>query len=112
MTGAAMTTNGTPDRYLDFRRDLWAEFKFHPALPIQLHMEKILSPLQSRWLNRRHAAGGNAVVVAGFIMDGKNVGVILNSPSLWNGAPLPRAWLVANAQTIPQLAKSLLLRIS
>lgn len=76
-TGALMS-NGTPDKYLDgWKSDLWIEFKQLGALPrngtvcvapvpnVKKQPRGHLTPLQRQWLGRRHANGGNAVVIVG-----------------------------------------------
>lgn len=109
MTGAALANNGTPDRYLDYERDLWVEFKWHPVFPRFLRPAQMLSGLQLRWLKRRHEAGRNAAVAIGFPMDGKNVGVVLDTPDLWE-TELHRTWLVNASRSIPDVAEYLYMR--
>lgn len=59
---------GIPDDwYSGARGDLWCEYKFLPALPqrASVNVAKLLSPLQLKWLNDRHAEGRNIAVIIG-----------------------------------------------
>ena len=87
-----MGTAGTPDHYFDFEKDLWVEWKIFSTddhLPAFIHPEKLLSPAQTRWLNRRWVAGRNAVVIAGVKIRARAHGVVFASPEEWSN-PLPR----------------------
>jgi hypothetical protein len=108
MTGAMMS-NGTPDKYLDgVHRDLWMELKQFDSMPRsgvvccapvpdkKKQPKGHLSHLQLRWLKRRHANGGNAIVVAG-LPNGK--AVLMVEPEAWEcGVP------VEHAETIEEIA--------
>jgi len=111
MTQASLANNGTPDRYLDLHRDLWIEFKYHPAFPHVLKPTQMLRPLQLRWLTRRWRAGGNAIVVVGFEHECKSVGVVLGSPFAWS-LEYPRSDLRNMMLTIPEITADILHRIS
>lgn len=70
---------GTPDVwYSGNADDLWVEYKWLAKLPrsAPVVLTKLLSPLQQRWLDQRHAEGRNVAVVLGtpegaWIMSGK-----------------------------------------
>lgn len=93
MTMASLTTNGTPDRYLDFKRDLWVEFKMantfgNKGYNVGADDKSMLSAPQKRWLRRRYAAGKNCVVVVGVPSD-KARGFILYEPAMWESRVMP-----------------------
>ena len=87
MTLSSMTHAGTPDYYYDLQSDLWVEYKafdrddhFYSTIP-----EKFLpTELQRIWLDRRYAAGGNAVVVVGLKVRGRVHGFFLETPEQWS----------------------------
>lgn len=87
MTLGAQSYAGTPDYYYDYQRDLWVEYKafdrddhFYSTLP-----ERCLpTALQRQWLDRRYAAGGNAVVVVGLKLNGRAHGFFLEGPQEWS----------------------------
>lgn len=83
MTSASLSNNGTPDRYLDFNRDLWVEFKYHPAFPRLLKPYDMLTALQLRWLERRWDAGQNAIVVIGMPYEKRTMGVVFDKKHEW-----------------------------
>jgi hypothetical protein len=70
---------GTPDVwYSGNADDLWVEYKWLAKLPrsAPVVLSRLLSPLQQRWLDQRHAEGRNVAVVLGtpegaWIMSGK-----------------------------------------
>jgi len=83
MTTASMSYAGTPDRYIDYHRDLWVEFKY--AKHVTRHgidVGKLLTPLQKRWLRRRWDAGRNACVIVGVPSD-RSRGFVLDTPDEW-----------------------------
>lgn len=47
--------------------DLWVEYKWLAKLPKKspVRLDKLLSPLQQRWLSERHKEGRNIVVILG-----------------------------------------------
>lgn len=68
MTGAAMTGNGVPDYYYDGpKSDLWIEYKQLKAMPRDgvVNAARLLTPLQTHWLQRRSMYGLNAIVCVG-----------------------------------------------
>lgn len=90
MTMAAVTHNGTPDRYIDYKRDLWVEFKYAKTKGTNgFNMAEMLSPQQKVWLRRRYEAGRNAIVIVG-VPDPKTkaMGFVLNHPDLWEAIKL------------------------
>lgn len=113
MTGAALSNNGTPDRYLDFNSDLWVEFKYIKHLPREFlrPADDLLSPLQRSWLNRRSRAGDNAWVIIGFPYEGKNYGVLLASHWEWASA-FTKSDLLERRMTIAELADSITKKVS
>jgi hypothetical protein len=59
---------GTPDVwYSGNRDDLWVEYKWLANLPkrVPVRTDKLLSPLQIRWLRKRYEEGRNVVVILG-----------------------------------------------
>ena len=112
MTMAALTTNGTPDRYLDYKRDLWVEFKYADTSGARkgLDVGHMLSGPQKRWLRRRYTAGGNAVVIVGVPSDHAR-GFILETPELWEGR-VDTEYIMKNLKRAPELAAYLLSRVS
>jgi hypothetical protein len=61
-------SSGTPDDwYSGNRGDLWVEYKYLPKVPLRAEVvpEKLLSPLQLRWLNGRYTEGRLVAVVIG-----------------------------------------------
>lgn len=91
MLAGMMGTAGTPDTYIDHKRDLWVEWK---ALPREDHLPKVVpaksmpTPIQREWLDRRFAAGGNAIVIVGVKLRGRAHGFVLDSPPAWSVPPL------------------------
>lgn len=89
MTGVAIPT---PDRYYDWFRDLWIEYKCLKHMPrsgtwsvfplpdVKQQPQGKLTMLQYRWLLRRNTAGGNAVVVVG--LPNKRA-LLLPKPVMW-----------------------------
>ncbi len=58
MTGASMTTNGTPDRYYDGPGgDLWVEFKQLKSMPRDGVVRGAYTKLQLQWMARRWEHG-------------------------------------------------------
>jgi len=110
MTTAAMSYAGTPDRYLDYKRDLWVEFKYAKHVGRSgIAIGRLLSPLQRRWLRRRFDAGGNACVVVGVPSD-RARGFVLESPEVWE-AVVAKDWVIQNVKNAPELAAQLLRRV-
>lgn len=61
-------TGGIPDVwYSGTHGDLWVEYKYLPTVPKRSVVEplKLLSPLQTKWLNERHAEGREVAVIIG-----------------------------------------------
>ena len=61
-------TGGIPDCYYSGQSgDLWVEFKYLPTMPVraEVHPAKLLSALQTEWLNGRHTEGRNVAVIIG-----------------------------------------------
>lgn len=113
MTLGSMTTGGTPDYYYDHERDLWVEYKafdrddhFYSTIP-----EKFLpTALQRAWLDRRFAAGGNAVVVVGLKLNGRAHGFFLETPEEWS-ARHPAEWYRPKILDMRALSSALLSRL-
>lgn len=112
MTMAALTTNGTPDRYFDWHSDLWVEFKYADTSGVRkgLNVGDMLSELQKRWLRRRYTAGGNAIVIVGVPSD-RTRGFILTTPDEWEGIVTPQ-FIMNNVKNAPELAAYILSRVS
>lgn len=109
-----MGMSGTPDHYFDFHSDLWVEWKIFSTddhLPAFINPTKLLSPAQTRWLNRRWDAGRNAVVVAGVKLRARAHGVVLASPDEWS-TPLPREKYEPLLAPSADLAKYITERVS
>jgi hypothetical protein len=68
--------------------DLWSEYKFVEALPVQDSTLVIpdLSPLQKLWLSGRHKEGRHVIVVLGT----KTGAVVFKTPQEWEGG-LPKS---------------------
>lgn len=114
MTSASMTTNGTPDRYIDLKRDLWVEFKYASHVPragvnLGANEKGMLTALQKRWLKRRFNAGGNAIVVLGLPSD-RTRGVVLASPAEWETVVTAEV-IAAGIKTAAQIAAYILERV-
>ena len=105
-----MTAGGTPDYYYDHERDLWVEYK---ALRTDDHFPRVLpedalpTPLQRQWLDRRFAAGGNAVVAVGLKLKGRVHGFLLETPEQW-ATKHPVEWYRPKLQPVSELCKLLL----
>ena len=59
---------GTPDVwYSGLKTDLWIEYKWlsKPALKAPIYVHKLLSALQTRWLDQRLSEGRNVAVILG-----------------------------------------------
>lgn len=57
---------GIPDYwYSANKNDLWVEYKKLPKTPVKQFTPK-LTPLQIRWLSKRHDEGRNVAVIVGF----------------------------------------------
>lgn len=83
MTMAAVTHNGTPDRYIDYKRDLWVEFKYAKTKGTKgFNVGEMLSAQQKVWLRRRYEAGQNAIVIVG-VPDVRARGFICADPTAW-----------------------------
>lgn len=110
MTTASASYGGTPDRYVDYKHDLWVEFKYAKrASRNGIDVAGMLSALQKQWLRRRYAAGHNACVIVGVPSD-RARGIVLESPEEWEKRMLPE-WLVSRVQSAPQLASYILKRV-
>ncbi len=114
MPAGVFGTAGTPDTYLDYKYDLWCEWKIirrEDHLPAAIPPESLPTALQRKWLDRRWHAGGNAVCLVGFKLRGRAHGIVLDTPALWSTAPTREEYepklLSANA-----LADYLLRRVS
>ena|SRR5690606_34133243 len=90
MLAGMMGTAGTPDTYLDHKRDLWVEWKVlsrEDHLPAVVPTKSMPTDIQREWLDRRFAAGGNAVVIVGIKLRGRAHGFVLESPPEWATSP-------------------------
>jgi hypothetical protein len=90
MLAGALGTAGTPDTYVDYNRDLWVEWKClrrEDYLPSVIPKEGMPTDLQKLWLNRRYAAGKNAIVIVGIKLRGRAYGFVLDSPESWSSSP-------------------------
>lgn len=59
---------GVPDVWYSGRAgDLWVEYKYVDPLPVSVPIRpaKLLSALQTEWLNERHKEGRNVAVIIG-----------------------------------------------
>lgn len=67
--------------------DLWVEYKFITKVPKQapIWMDKMLSPLQMDWLERRYLEGRNVVVILG----SPDKGYVFETPKMWQDCLLP-----------------------
>lgn len=114
MTPVCITAPGTPDRYIDYRRDLWAEFKMaktHGREGYDMQDRKnFISARQELWLNRRYKAGQNCCVVVGVPSD-KARGFILWTPEEWCSVIMP-AVFIPRLMYAGELAATLLERVS
>lgn len=112
MTMASLSQNGTPDRYIDLKRDLWVEFKYANTTGARkgLNIGAMLSESQKIWLGRRYAAGGNAVVIVGVPSD-RTRGFVVETPDEWEGR-VDTAYIVAHIKTAPELAAYILARVT
>lgn len=110
MTTASTSYAGTPDRYIDYKHDLWVEFKYAQTTGRHgVAVEKMLSPLQKRWLRRRYNAGHNACVIVGLPSD-RARGIVLEDPSEWECRVVPE-WIIERIKTAPELANYILKRV-
>lgn len=110
----AYGTAGTPDTYLDYKTDLWVEWKVvagEDYFPLTLKGKMLPTALQCAWLNRRYARGGNALCIVGFKLRGKAHGVILDTPKLWTG-PVSRETYEPMLRSAVDLADYLKERVS
>ena len=128
MTGAALANNGTPDRYLDFDRDFWVEFKFLKSMPrAYVVPSTLMTALQRQWLERRWRSGRNAALCIGFIAPsidratkagvamsippGRTCGVLIDHPALWNDR-WDAGRFFANAESVKALGALLTQKVS
>ena len=91
MLAGMMGTAGTPDTYIDHKRDLWVEWKVLPRedhLPEVVPAKSMPTDIQRQWLDRRFATGGNAIVIVGVKLRGRAHGFVLESPPEWSTPPL------------------------
>lgn len=111
MTFGSTSYGGTPDRYFDYRSDLWVEFKMAKTLGTKgYNVGAMLSDLQKEWLRRRHIAGENAWVLVG--VPGKHTGgFILYTPEEWEGSVSRQFWEHRYMHS-SSLAQAILARIS
>lgn len=112
MTAASLTTNGTPDRYIDYKSDLWVEFKYADTSGARngIAVHTMITPLQHRWLERRYNAGKNACVILGLPSD-RARGLILETPEEWQSHVTPTT-IAQKIVDAPRLAAYLLARVS
>lgn len=114
MTAVTTTAGGTPDYYYDLKHDLWVEYK---ALRQDDHFPRILpedalpTPLQRQWLDRRFAAGGNAVVAVGLKLKGRVHGFLLENPEQWSTRH-PLEWYQPKLLPVSQLLSKMLVRLA
>lgn len=115
MLASMMGTAGTPDTYLDYLSDLWVEWKVlsrDDHLPANIPASALPTALQKLWLNRRYAAGGNAIVIVGCKLRGRAHGFVLQTPEEWSGIiPLPEHYTKL-LRTAAELAAYITTRIS
>lgn len=111
---AGMTgVSGTPDTYIDYKRDLWVEWKVLPnedRLPELIPARSLPTELQHEWLHRRYTAGKNALVIVGVKLRSRAWGFVLDSPSMWSR--LPRDRYEPLLRPAPELAAYLLEKVS
>lgn len=111
MTFAALSSNGTPDRYIDFVSDLWVEFKYADTQGRNgYNVGKMLSEKQKEWLGRRYRRGGNCLVIVGVPSD-RARGFILTSPAEWEAVVPPEVFIPRLAYA-GELAARILQRVS
>src|SRR5690606_37815877 len=87
MMAGMMGCAGTPDTYLDYKRDLWIEWKVLPnddRLPAVVPTKSMPTELQAAWLTRRFNAGGNAICIVGVKISRRAYGFVLSSPAEWS----------------------------
>ncbi len=114
MTLGSQSYAGTPDYYYDHELDLWVEYKafrrddhFYSTIP----EEALPTALQRAWLDRRYAAGGNAVVVVGLKLNGRAHGFFLETPEQWS-TRLPATCYRSLVMPVASIADAMLKRIS
>ena len=110
---ASMTTGGTPDYYYDYELDLWVEYKAlssNDALPALIPERALPTALQRLWLDRRYAAGGNALVAVGLKVKGRVHGFLLENPEEWS-TRWPREWYIQRIQPVHTVATRILSRL-
>lgn len=110
---ASMTTGGTPDYYYDYELDLWVEYKAlspNESLPARIPERALPTALQRLWLDRRYAAGGNALVAVGLKVKGRVHGFLLETPEQWS-TRWPREWYSQRIYPAAQLAGLILRRL-
>lgn len=84
MTGAAMTTNGTPDRYYDDSgSDLWVEYKVLKHFPKSGIVIGAFTPIQLHWMERRYRNSKPKPNVAGIVGLPDRTAVIQLTPKEW-----------------------------
>lgn len=117
MAASSFGSNGTPDRYFDYKRDLWVEFKMttthgRNGYDVGGTDRSMLSGLQKRWLRRRWKAGptGNACVIVGVPSD-RTRGFVLESPDEWEAIVTPDVF-IPRLMFAPELANYILKRVS
>lgn len=115
MAAGPFSTAGTPDKYFDYKRDLWVEFKLaqhHGNRGYNVGGEGscMLTELQKRWLRRRWEIGGNACVIVG-VPSNRVRGFVLETPDEWE-AVVPKLTFIERLKWAPELAHYILTRVS
>ncbi len=115
MAAGAFGSNGTPDRYFDYRKELWVEFKMATSHGSRGYNvgdgeNSMLSGLQKAWLCRRWRAGRNACVIVGVPSDHTR-GFVLDTPNEWMGVVKPETF-IPRLKYAPELAAYILSRVS
>jgi hypothetical protein len=115
MTLASVSHTGTPDRYFDYRADLWVEFKYaknhgRNGFNIGVGPDSMLSDRQKLWLERRWKNGHNACVIVGVPSD-RTRGFVLESPDEWLSV-VHKELFIPRLKYAAELAAYILSRIS
>ena len=115
MTLASISHTGTPDRYIDYKSDLWVEFKQattfgNKGYNVGGEGESMLSERQKQWLRRRWKNGGNACVIVGVPSD-RARGFVLETPREWE-CVVRKEFFLPRLMYAAELAAYILKRVS
>lgn len=115
MAAGPFSTAGTPDKYFDYKRDLWIEFKLadhhgNRGYNVGGDGSCMLTDLQKRWLRRRWKTGGNACVIVG-VPSNRARGFVLETPEEWESV-VSKDLFIPRLKYAPELAHYILTRVS